>query len=134
MVANEKIVYLDWDFDHNTFKTTVVWNECWLKNVQEVAKRCGTIEWWHRSSSSGKTHIKMVFTRELELIEQLCIRAILGDDYARIVCDLKRTFRHGELETDRVFDWKIKLLEANDEEVVISKGTAGPWIYGGCVI
>lgn len=110
-------LYLDWDVVYATYPSTQKWKQ-FIQNLPKVIEDFGTPEVWSRKSSSGRTHIKLIFEKEIADFDQFILRAALGDDYARVYLDLKRIFHHGIEETNRIFDWKV---------VGGEKFEAGPW-------
>ena len=99
-------LYLDWDVTYETFHTTQKWKQ-FTENMPKVVEWFGMPEAWSRKSATGRTHLKLVFEKEIGALDQFILRAALGDDYARVYLDLKRVFHHGLEETNRIFDWKV---------------------------
>jgi hypothetical protein len=110
-------IYLDWDVVYESFHTTRKWEQ-FNQNMPKVVEMFGEPEIWSRKSASGRTHLKLIFEKDISTLDQFILRASLGDDYARVYLDLKRIFHHGVEETNRIFDWKV---------VGGEKFEAGPW-------
>jgi len=94
---------LDWDIMYETVRSSVSWrvlNQYLEKTIDKV------VFCYMRRSSSGNTHIRLVFENELTEMFKYQIRALLRDDVYRMRLDLIRSYT--SKETNRLWDWKIK--------------------------
>jgi hypothetical protein len=94
-----KIIFIDIDKPFSEF------------SQDSIAEKIDAIPWvtarWFRRSSGGNIHIKLMGKTDISLLDSLCIRAYLGDDPKRIVCDLERFYKSRLVsKTGRCFDEK----------------------------
>lgn len=99
---NEITVDIDTDYDEfyhsNSFDTI---------RTRIKDQMCAVVGAWIRRSSNNHVHIKVTFSRDLDMLEIFCARAFLEDDNARLACDLDRLYRTKDIEkTGRCFDEK----------------------------
>ena len=109
------VVTLDWDVSFDTYIAS--------NNMKELFKFVDQNHDWIRqievrNSASGNCHVRLI-TEPLTVFEMFQWRAILRDDYRRIVIDLKRLFEHREY--NRL--WDFKMMADGSENVV----RAGDW-------
>lgn len=107
-------ITLDWDLLYDDVKSSVSWSV--LKKF--VSKIPWTRQILIRKSSNGNVHVKIILNRNVTLLEQFEIRAVLRDDVSRIRLDLLRLWEMHE-DIERLWDAK---LTADEIKV------AGDWL------
>ena len=113
-----RIVNLDIDYPFKAFKNSRYYekiNNWYLKHEHEAGL-------FKRRSANGNTHVCIIFYyRFVNTLENLKLRAKLGDDKNRILMDLKRL--DGSRKKGYVFDrlWTIKHKNGKTKSV-------GRWI------
>ena len=127
-MTDETKVTLDWDIEYATVKDSVSWGVL-RRFVKENETSISYLQM--RASSHGNTHIRIFFTRSLNVLERYMVRAYLRDDVYRLKLDLVRDLVElkifdtgnwkpgGASGTGRLWDWKISADEI---------ATAGNWI------
>jgi hypothetical protein len=118
-ISNENIVNLDIDYPFKDFEKSR-----YYKRINKWYSKYGLdeVEMFKRKSANGNTHICIIFYyKQLSTLENLKLRAKLGDDKNRIIMDLKRL--DGPKKKGLVFDrlWSIKHKNGKTKRV-------GRWI------
>jgi hypothetical protein len=100
----QTILYIDHDINYKSWFTSQKYEavKTWLPKIKAIYGDC---EVWIRESSTGKVHLKLLWERDIGMLDQMQIRALLADDVYRLVLDLKRSWKHPE-EANRIFDEK----------------------------
>lgn len=109
------VVTLDWDVSFDTYKASNNMRELIRFTVNHKNQIAYIAV---RQSASGNCHVK-ILTYPITTFEMFQWRAILRDDYRRIVIDLKRLYE--QREYNRL--WDFKMMDDGSENVV----RAGNW-------
>jgi len=99
-------ITLDWDISFKTYK-----NSNSYKILQDFAQKNkdNIVSIQIRKSSNKNTHIKIIFSKQLYLLEAFEIRAYLRDDPYRLTLDLVRDYMNKSI--NRLWDAKIRFIE-----------------------
>jgi hypothetical protein len=81
---------------------------------------------YYRESSHKNVHIRIVFKRDLYMLDVILLRAWFDDDRTLLIIDMKRYFKSMDAVNRfmRRFDCKGKINDAGEYEI----NHAGPWI------
>lgn len=119
-----KEIYLDYDLAYNTHLDSIIAAR-FVARMPTVIWRYGDVKIFKRRSSSGNTHYKLVFDKDIPVFDHFVIRSALCDDRDRVYIDLKRYFFNGEQEINRLFDGKVSL---NLSTLNTTTGESGGWV------
>ena len=93
-------ITLDWDLPFTHIQESILYD----RTVQFCKER--KFKMFIRKSSNGNVHVRIESPYVISIMECFEIRALLGDDKARLAVDLVRDYKG--MEINRIWDKKFK--------------------------